>query len=99
MKQNVVIDNSTIVTLVYNAKAAKEIPCLTGKAALFRTGGGCSACAAKRNAKKAQALASIKTCLLGMSVEKRDALKRILNAKTITILHTDAHKNITRFNF
>jgi len=99
MKNNVVIDNSTILTLVHNPGIARQIPCLAGKAGLFRTGGGCGACAARRNKKKAAALQNIKSCLIALSVEKRDVLKKFLDAKTITIMTADANNNVTRVNF
>ena len=99
MKNNVVIDNSTILTLIHNPGIARQIPCLAGKAGLFRTGSSCGACAARKNKKKAATLQNIKSCLVALSAEKRDVLKKFLNAQTVTVMTTDGNNNVTRVNF
>lgn len=100
MPANIVIDDGTILFLVTNERAVKEIPCLVGKRMLFQPkAGGCSACAAKKEAQRKNTLRNIKMCLATLSTEKQTALKEILHAQSATVVYVDQANKIVRVDF
>lgn len=89
MLQQVVLEDSTILSLLGNYAAAQAIPCFANKKNLFSGGGGgCGSCARKRAAKQREELAKIKACLVALSGEKKAELKQLLNTQQIKIVYT-----------
>lgn len=100
MAKLVVVDDGTVFSMVSDAALAAEIPCLHGKKELFKpTGGGCSACAKQRNAKRRDDLNKIKSCLSSLSPEKRETLRRWLGAEQVRILYTNSGGQVVQVNF
>jgi hypothetical protein len=101
MNRVAVIEDGTIFRMVSDASLAKEIPCLTGKTSIFRVSmpGGCSPCAQKRAAQKRAELNRIKTCLAGLSPEKRAVLKLWLGADHARVIYTNNAGQVVQVNF
>lgn len=87
MASIVVIEDSTIASLIMNQKIADSIPCLTNKRGLLgNAGNGCGSCARKRQQKVREEYAKIKSCLAALSPEKKAELKKHLNAEQIRVV-------------
>lgn len=100
MPANVVIDDGTVLFLVANERAAREIPCLVGKKMLFQPKAkGCGTCAARKEAQRKNTMRNIKMCLATLSPEKRTLLKEILHAQTATVVYVDAANKTVRVDF
>ena len=77
MQELVVIEDSTIASMAKDDRFA-GIPCLVNQAeAIAPTNSSCGACARKKLEAQRAALARIKTCLAGLSVEKKNELKTL----------------------
>lgn len=86
----VVIEDSTIASLIMNQTIADAIPCLTNKRGLLGgSSGGCGSCARKRQQKVREEYAKIKSCLAALSPEKKAELKKYLNAEQIKVVFTN----------
>lgn len=100
MRDLVVLEDNTILSLLSNPAYAESIPCFYNKRELFRTdSGGCSACAHKRQEKRRSAMAQIKSCLAGMSGEKKMQLKALLDAKKIRVVYVNAGGQVVQLTF
>jgi hypothetical protein len=100
MREIVVIEDSTIAAMVNDEKFTSAIPCLFNqKAALAVSNTGCGACARRRLAEQRAALAGIKSCLIALSSEKKEELKRLLGTKQITVVQSSATGQISQVTF
>lgn len=100
MADLVIIEDSTVITMLRDTKFTSTIPCLMNKQDLLKQGsGGCSACARRRMAKQKQELASIKPCLVNLSSEKKAELKQLLGAEKIRIVYTDSGGKVVQMTF
>lgn len=97
MAQKVVIEDSTILSLINNDKVASQIPCFTNKKDIF-TGikGGCGSCARKRMKKQQEEMAKIKSCLIALSPEKKELLRTVLNAQQLVVVYTNSAGQVTK---
>lgn len=96
----VVIEDSTIASMIMNQKLADSIPCLTNKRGLLgNASNGCGSCARKRQQKVREEYAKIKTCLAAMSPEKKQELKKHLNAEQIRVVFSGATGKTTQMTF
>ena len=90
MASIVVIEDGTIASLIMNTKIANSIPCLTNKKGLLgNASNGCGSCARKRQQKVREEYAKIKSCLAALSSEKKEELKKHLNAESIRVVFTN----------
>jgi len=97
MAQQVVIEDSTILSLINNDKVANQIPCFTNKRNIFAgVKGGCGSCARKRLKKQQEEMAKIKSCLISLSPEKKELLKKVLNAQQIVVVYTNSAGQVTK---
>lgn len=86
----VVIEDSTILSMLANKTLTEKIPCLFNKKNIFTSGkGGCGACARKRQVKQREELAKIKTCLAALSPEKKAELKTHYGADQLRIVYVN----------
>lgn len=86
----VVIEDSTILSMLANKTLADKIPCLLNKKNLFTSGkGGCGSCARKRQQKQREELAKIKTCLASLSPEKKAELKAHFGADQFRVVYVN----------
>lgn len=100
MRELVVLEDSTIISLLSDPAYAESIPCFHNKRDMFRsTGGGCSACAKKRQEKRRNNMAQIKSCLAGMSSEKKMLLKNLLDAKKVRVIYVNAGGQVVQLTF
>jgi hypothetical protein len=100
MRDMVVLEDSTIISLLNDPSYAESIPCFYNKRDLFKTnGGGCSACAQKKQEKRRSAMAQIKSCLAGMSAEKKTQLKSLLDAKKVRVIYVNAGGQVVQLTF
>lgn len=101
MSNVAVIEDGTIMRMVTDKTLAAEIPCLTGKASVFRVvgSGGCSPCAQKRATQKRTELNKIKTCLAGLSPEKRNVLKLWLGVDNARVIYVNNAGQVVQVNF
>jgi hypothetical protein len=100
MRDMVVLEDSTIISMMNNPEYAQSIPCLFNKKDLFRTeAGGCGACARKKQEKQRSAMAQIKSCLAGMSSEKKTLLKSLLDASKIRVVYVNAGGQTVQLTF
>lgn len=90
MASLVVVDDGTIASLIMNNTLANSIPCLTNKRGLLgNASSGCGSCARKRQQKVREEYAKIKSCLAALSPEKKEELKKYLNAERIRVVFTN----------
>jgi hypothetical protein len=100
MREIVVIEDSTIAAMVNDEKFTAAIPCLFNqKTAIAPAKTGCGACARRRADAQRTALANIKNCLVSLSAEKKEELKRLLDTKSITIVQASATGQISQVTF
>ncbi|NDD52288.1 hypothetical protein EBZ39_00150 [bacterium] len=100
MAQLAVVDDGLILSLMNDTEFAASIPCLYNKREIFRSAaGGCGACARKRQDRQRKEMATIKMCLAGMSTEKKNALKKKLNAEQVRIMYVNAAGQVVQLTF
>jgi hypothetical protein len=100
MTDLVVIEDSTITSMVNDEKFNKTIPCLINQAgSVIPAPTGCGSCARKRAEASRQAIRRIKECLAGMSPEKKSELKQLLNAQKVKVVFATATGQITTVTF
>lgn len=100
MRELLVLEDSTIISLLNDPAYAESIPCFYNKRDLFKTSGGsCSACAQKRQEKRRSAMAQIKSCLAGMSNEKKMQLKAMLDAQKVRVVYVNAGGQVVQLTF
>lgn len=86
----VVIEDSTIMSMLANKELVNKIPCLLNKKNLFETSkGGCGSCARKRLAKQREEMRKIKTCLASLSPEKKTELKQHFGAEQLRVVYVN----------
>lgn len=96
----VVIEDSTIYSLVQDAKFSEVIPCLANKRDIFSvTRSGCGTCAKKRQEKQRTEMAKIKTCLAGMSNDKKIEFKKLLGAEQVRVIFINASGQVVQLTF
>lgn len=100
MPQIVVIEDSTILTMLNTKELTDSIPCLMNrKNAFISASGGCGSCARKRQQKQRDELVKIKTCLATMSPEKKNELKKKLNAQQLRIVYVNSSGQTVQMTF
>lgn len=100
MTDIVVIEDSTILSLIRDSAYEQAIPCFANKKDVFQnSGGGCGSCAAKRRERQKQTMAGIKSCLASLSPEKKTELKQLLNTKQIRVVYTNAAGKVVQLTF
>ena len=99
MSALVVIEDSTIFSMLHDAKFA-DIPCFVNKRDMFNTSrSGCGSCARKRQEKQRNDMAKIKSCLAGMSSEKKAEFKKLLDAEKVRIVYVNASNQVVQLTF
>jgi len=101
MQEIVVIEDSTIASMISDPRFTAAIPCLQNQQAVLQQqgAGGCGACARKRAANQRAALANIKMCLSGLSQDKKNELKQLLDTKQIKVVFATASGQIATTTF
>ena len=100
MRDMVVLEYSTRISLLNDPAYAESIPCFYNKRDVLKSsGGGCSACAQKKQEKRRNAMAQIKSCLSGMSSEKKTQLKSLLDAKTVRVIYVNSGGQVVQLTF
>lgn len=100
MPDLVVIEDSTVVTMVNDPAFTSVIPCLFNKAVIFRNdGGGCGACRRKREQRMREEMARIKSCLGSLDATKKNELKQLLNAKKVRVIFTRPGGEVVQLTF
>jgi hypothetical protein len=100
MRDLVIIEDSTIATMVADAKFAAAIPCLFNqKAIISPSKTGCGSCARRKAEAQRAALANIKNCLVSLSAEKKEELKQLLGTKQVTIVQVSATGQVSQITF
>lgn len=99
MQDLLVIEDSTIASMVKDDRFA-GIPCLMNQASVVAPAStSCGSCARKRLEAQRAALVRIKTCLAGLSPEKKNELKTLLNAKNVRVVFTTATGQVSSVTF
>jgi len=99
MVELVVIEDSTILSMLHDAKFA-DIPCLMNKRDIFNTArGGCGTCARKQQERQRTEMAKIKSCLAGMSSQKKADLKQLIGAEKVRIVYVNASNKVVQLTF
>ena len=101
MRDVVVIEDSLVFAMLNDSAFNTTIPCLFGKKDIFLTksGAGCSSCSQKRQARRREELQRIKACFAGLSAEKRDELKKLLNTQKIRVVYNTASGQTAQITF
>lgn len=100
MNRVVTISDSTIMQLVADAALASAIPCFMGKKDIFQSKAtGCGMCQKKREQKIRKELATIKTCIAGLSAEAKLKIKQKLNADEVRIVYTNLAGKVVQLTF
>lgn len=100
MRDLVVLEDSTILSMLNDQQYASNIPCLSNKKDLFRSSaGGCGTCAKKRQEKQRQEMARIKSCLAALSTEKKNELKKMLDADKVRVVFVNASGKVVQLTF
>jgi hypothetical protein len=97
----VVLDDSTIMSMLGDSAFATQFPCLFNKRDIFKSASaaGCGMCAKKRQERQRKEMAAIKACLAGMSTEQKAALKQRLAAEKIRIVYTNLAGQVVQLTF
>lgn len=99
MAELVVIEDSTIFSMLRDAKFA-GIPCFINKRDIFAAAkSGCGACARKRQEHQRGEMAKIKSCLAGMSSEKKKEFKQLIDAEKVRIVYVNAGGQVVQLTF
>jgi hypothetical protein len=99
MTELVVIEDSTIFSMLHDAKFA-DIPCFVNKRDIFTTArSGCGACARKRQDHQRGEMAKIKACLAGMSSQKKTEFKQLIDAEKVRIVYVNASNQVVQLTF
>lgn len=99
MTELVVIEDSTIFSMLHDAKFA-GIPCFVNKQDIFNTSrASCSSCARKRQDHQRSAMAKIKACLAGMSSQKKIEFKQLIDAEKVRIVYVNASNQVVQLTF
>jgi hypothetical protein len=94
-----VIEDSTIVSMARDPKFA-GIPCVANQQALLAaTTSSCGSCARKKLEGLRAALTKAKTCLAGLSPEKKAELKALLNVDLIRVIFKSATGQVSNITF
>lgn len=100
MNDLVVIEDSTILTMLADQKFASVIPCFFNKQEVFRNGPvSCGACARKRQQRQRTEMAKIKSCLAAMTADKKVLLKQLLDAKKVRVTFVKPGGEIVQLTF
>ena len=100
MPNIVVIEDSTILSMLANKTLADSIPCLVNKKNVFTSPtGGCGACARKRQAKQREEMTKIKTCLAALSPEKKKELKKHFGAEQLRVVYVNNSGQTVQMTF
>lgn len=99
-KDLVIIEDSTILSMLNDVKYTSAIPCLYNKLEIFRQGAtGCGACARKRQERQRTEMAKIKSCLAALSNEKKAELKQLLGANKLRVTYVNASGQVVALTF
>jgi hypothetical protein len=100
MSALIILDDSAILSLINDAAFASTIPCLANKKDLFKPNSTtCGTCKRKREQRLRQEMATIKSCLAGLSAEAKIALKQKLGAEKLRILYTNLAGQVVQLTF
>lgn len=100
MNKLVVLDDAIIFSLLNDTAFTAQVPCLQNKKEVFTSGtSGCGVCMKKRQERQRREMAAIKSCIAGLSAEKKAALKQKLNAEQIRIMYTDLSGQTVQLTF
>lgn len=100
MTELTVLEDSTIISMLNDARFSETIPCFFNKRDLFKTGNsGCGSCARKKLERQRGAMAQIKSCLAGMSAEKKAEFKQLLNTAKVRIVYGNATGSVVQLTF
>jgi hypothetical protein len=100
MVDMLVIEDSTIASMVQKPEFVNAIPCLVNqKSVVVPSHTGCGSCARRKSEAQRSAIANIKTCLIGLSSEKKAELKTLLNTKQVKIAFSTASGQVTFATF
>lgn len=100
MHDIVVIEDSTIMSMVKNEAFTSAFPCLQGQASILEPANtGCGMCARRRQEAQRRALAGIKTCLGGLDSAGQQKLKELLNTQQIKVIFTSATGQVSSVTF
>lgn len=100
MRDLVVLEDSTIASMIQDPAYSEVVPCFHNKKDIFRaTSSGCGMCAQKRQEKRRSALAQIKSCLAGMSQDKKNQLKKLLDASKVRVVYVNTSGKVVQLTF
>jgi hypothetical protein len=99
MTELVVIEDSTIFSMLHDAKFA-DIPCFVNKRDIFNTSrASCGSCARKRHDHQRSEMAKIKSCLAGMSSQKKAEFKKLVDTEKVRIVYVNASNQVVQLTF
>lgn len=100
MTEMVVIEDSTIVSMVNDSRFNQTIPCLINQSgSVIPAPTGCGSCARKRAEASRQAIRRVKECIAGMSTEKKTELKQLLNAQKLKVVFATSTGQVSIVTF
>ena len=100
MRSIAVIEDSTILSMLNDPAFNTAIPCFFGKRDIFRVSpSGCGTCAQKKQNRRREELARIKSCLAGMSTEKKAEFKTLCNAEKVRIVYYNNANQVVQIDF
>lgn len=100
MAELVVLEDSTILTMVNDQKFAQAIPCLFNKAVVFKDPGTrCGACRRKHEQRARDEMARIKSCLGSLDPSKKNELKQLLGAAKVRVVFTRPGGEVVQLTF
>jgi hypothetical protein len=96
----VVIEDGTILSMLQDPAFNETIPCLFGKKDIFKTPiGSCGSCMQKKQSRRREEMAKIKSCLAGLSTDKRNLLKKLFDADQIRVVYSNAAGQVVQMTF
>lgn len=100
MSNLVTIEDSTILAMLRDPRYSAAIPCLFNKETVFKPSNvSCGACARKRQERQRAEMAKIKSCLAALSPEKKNELKKLMNATKIRVTYVNVSGQVVQLTF
>lgn len=100
MAKLVVIEDGTILSMLQDPAFSETIPCLFGKKDIFKTPiGACGSCMQKKQSRRREEMAKIKSCLAALSLDKRNLLKKLFDAEQIRVVYANAAGQVVQLTF
>lgn len=92
-----IVEESVLLAMASNPKFLQEFPFLSALKTIAKTKGGCGRCG-RTASHRISVVSSIKSSLIAMGVEKKQRLKKLLNAEKVRFRIAEGGR-VTEYTF